>query len=876
MQLLKTPTTLTSLPHDGQLLHQFAVKQDESAFVELLRRQGAMVLGVCRRILHHQQDAEDATQAVFLSLAQQANKLSGNRSLAAWLHCVARRTAGHALRQAQKRQKREQRVARPEAITAHDADAVRWLLDEELDRLPERYRLPVILCCIEGHTRQTAAELLGWPAGTVAGRLGRARAILQKRLTARGVALAAATGVMMPCGVSAISAPLLTLIGTQALRLAQGHALHDCVTPNVAAMMMGVGGATTFIRLTMVATMAMVGLVGWITMRGAGEPAVGSKPEVSFVSFIKSAPTEEQTDFQGTVLTEGKPVAGASVWLTGYVNQGNTGGYDEHLDTTKTDQLGQFRLRSTRRHITYVILARSVEGRFAYQRASATETTPMITNDLKLDLMPSLNAEGRIRNHRGEPVAGAKIIPQFVEFGDFDLRRQGMISRDKQLILPELLKPFWTTQTDGEGRLVLPGVPRQSSLAADIQLTHGEYVFLFWDVSRPADIQLPEMGEIVIRFKGVDDPDQLKKAAFYLSVNSGQSGLGLSYGTSRSIRGTSGLEMQVKGVFPGKGRLLRQENDESCPYYAVQLPSFEVKPGQTTEITLDMKPNVKVVGQVIDVQTQRGLARAEVEVVSFDPKTNSGYPKFVKTDENGNYVAYVKPGEVYAQLSFLPNNYVIEQFKIYDKIAGQVGQTVTFHQLKVKPGKSIHGEVVTTDGRPVPNARLFSLQLEYCHNYPRSQPYAITDAEGRFRIEQLTNDNIDLCVNSSEGVTLKAEIVDLTKPDKPIRIVVDKKNCCYITGQLVDQQGKPVKGVKPRLVWNLNDMGRLGGIGIYLEVAPTDADGRFRSGPLCPGERYQIQTDGEPIQQLTEQIIGKPGMTHDVGTVQIPLKPEKK
>ncbi|MFT3881648.1 MAG: sigma-70 family RNA polymerase sigma factor [Gemmatales bacterium] len=483
MQLLKPPTSLTSLRHDGQLLHQFVIEKDEAAFVEILRRHGAMVLGVCRRILHQQQDAEDATQAVFLSLAQQANKLSGTHSVAAWLHCVARRTAGHALRQMQKRQLREHRVARPEAITAHDADAVRWLLDEELDRLPERYRLPVLLCCVEGHTRQSAAELLGWPAGTVAGRLGRARAILQKRLTARGVALAATAGVMMPGGVSAVSTSLMTLIGTQALRLLQGHALRDYVAPGVAAMMIGVGGSTIPIRLAMLAILGLVGLLGWISMRGAGEPAIASKPEVPVVSFIKSANSEEQTDFQGTVLAEGKPVAGASVWLTGYVNQGNPSGYDEHLDTTKTDQLGRFRVRSTRRHSFYRIFSRTEEGRFAYQNLGATETEAMKTNGIQLDLMPVLKAEGRILNHRGEPVAGAKIIPQFVEFGEFDLRRKGMISRAKQLILPELLKPFWTAQTDGEGRFVLAGVPQQSSLDANIALTGGENVFLFWDVS---------------------------------------------------------------------------------------------------------------------------------------------------------------------------------------------------------------------------------------------------------------------------------------------------------------------------------------------------------------------------------------------------------
>ncbi|MFT3881647.1 MAG: carboxypeptidase-like regulatory domain-containing protein [Gemmatales bacterium] len=385
------------------------------------------------------------------------------------------------------------------------------------------------------------------------------------------------------------------------------------------------------------------------------------------------------------------------------------------------------------------------------------------------------------------------------------------------------------------------------------------------------------MGEIVIRFNGVDDPDKVKKASFYLLVGSRHPGSGLMYGTSRRITGTSGLEMRVKGVFPGKGRLLRQENDESCPYYVEQLPSFEVKPGQTTEITLEMKPNVKVVGQVVDVLTQRGLARAEVQVTSYDARTRSGQPKHAKTDENGNFEAYVKPGDIRATLTYLPNNYVIEGYEvqIQDTIEGEAGKTVTIPYLKVKPGKSIHGEVVTTNGDPVPHARLYSLQLE---GYPfsRNQPPAMTDAEGRFRIDQLTNDTIDLCVNSPEGVTLHAEVVDLTKPDKLIRIVVDKKNCCYITGQLVDQQGKPLKGMKVTLLWCLRAWGKEYPILKGLNITATDADGRFRSGPLCPGEKYDLYWGEKAELRIVEEIIGKPGMTHDVGTVQMPLKPEKK
>jgi RNA polymerase sigma factor (sigma-70 family) len=177
----------TENQNDGQLLGQFLARQDKAAFAALVRRHGPMVLAVCQRILGNASDAEDAFQATFLVLVRKAAALVSRRVLGDWLHGVARRTALHARRLAALRHVKEQQMARPEAQSETVRDDWLPLLDEALSRLPAKYRLPIVLCDLESRSRREVAQRLGWPEGTVAGRLSRGRALLAKQLTRRGL-----------------------------------------------------------------------------------------------------------------------------------------------------------------------------------------------------------------------------------------------------------------------------------------------------------------------------------------------------------------------------------------------------------------------------------------------------------------------------------------------------------------------------------------------------------------------------------------------------------------------------------------------------------------------------------------------------------------
>src|SRR5205809_1194918 len=180
---------------DRHLLERFVGARDEAAFTVLIERHGPMVHGVCRRALPNFHDAEDACQATFLVLARKAATVRKKTSLSSWLHGVACRVAAKLTRDHARRKSRERRVGAP--ALKDPAAEVSWrevqaILDEELQRVPDRYRAPLILCYLECMTRDEAAKQLGLSPGSLHGRLERARDLLRERLTNRGLTLAAA------------------------------------------------------------------------------------------------------------------------------------------------------------------------------------------------------------------------------------------------------------------------------------------------------------------------------------------------------------------------------------------------------------------------------------------------------------------------------------------------------------------------------------------------------------------------------------------------------------------------------------------------------------------------------------------------------------
>jgi RNA polymerase sigma factor (sigma-70 family) len=173
---------------DAALLARFARLRDEEAFAELMRRHGPMVLGVSTRVLRHPHDAEDALQAVFLTLSARARALRGVRSVAGWLHNVAVRISLNSLKMKRRREDGLRKLQQEHRESDGDeTNGLQELLDAELAQLPARYREVLILRDLEGYSRSEAAKKLGLPPGTIDSRLSRARKQLRERLVRRGV-----------------------------------------------------------------------------------------------------------------------------------------------------------------------------------------------------------------------------------------------------------------------------------------------------------------------------------------------------------------------------------------------------------------------------------------------------------------------------------------------------------------------------------------------------------------------------------------------------------------------------------------------------------------------------------------------------------------
>lgn len=216
---------------DGQLLEQFRSGPGptaEAAFAAMIRRHGPMVLRVCRGVLNDEHDAQDAFQATFLVLVRKAGSIRNRFSVASWLYGVAHRVASRAKVDVARRRTHERRAATLIKELQYDSAggllAEQAVLDEEICRLPEKYRAVVVLCYLEGLSQDQAAVSLDWPSGTVRGRLCRARELLRSRLSRRGVVLpvGAVTAGIVPREDAAIPAMLLGAMPRATLLAAAG------------------------------------------------------------------------------------------------------------------------------------------------------------------------------------------------------------------------------------------------------------------------------------------------------------------------------------------------------------------------------------------------------------------------------------------------------------------------------------------------------------------------------------------------------------------------------------------------------------------------------------------------------------------------------
>ena len=292
-------TTTLGTPTDGLLLAEYALTGSSEAFEELVRRHGAMVAGVCRRIAPR--DAEDVAQAVFLTLAHKARSLQGISCLAGWLHHVARDLSRNALKSATRQRQREQEAGHMKADGGRAPagwEEVRPILDRELDGLPERYRVPLLLHYFQGLSQEDIAHEMKCQVGTISTWLHRGRELLRGRLSRAGVALSGGvlfSLILQHSASAAISTGAMAATVEAAGLVAAGKATAAAaaLTPKAAMLVKGGLKAMAIAKLKLAASIVIsIGMAG----TGAGVAAyqalqvsapAGSKADLTPESFSK-------------------------------------------------------------------------------------------------------------------------------------------------------------------------------------------------------------------------------------------------------------------------------------------------------------------------------------------------------------------------------------------------------------------------------------------------------------------------------------------------------------------------------------------------------------------------------------------------------------
>jgi RNA polymerase sigma factor (sigma-70 family) len=386
---------------DGELLARFVRNRDASAFELLFWRHGPMIWGVCRRLLGNSADADDAYQAVFVVLARKAATIGRGEALAGWLHRVAHRTALNARTAQRRRSARERPVTDLPETPALD-DPVRRtvnrelkdLLDQELLRLPEKFRQPVLLCDLEERSHEEAAVALNCPLGTLNSRLARGRQKLKERLLSRGVTLTALAVTAAPQAVSAAALDAVLRTPSASVRALADGAIKALAMSAMKKIAVGVAlCGLLFAGLAYGAVFAAKKATtpaSALASETAADDSTSARP--------KAADIEQQAVVIGKVVDEAdRPVAGATVKAPGF----------EKCRPTTSGADGAFRLElgyPAPDWLHAVLLVEDAKGRLGYLYVSQKKPEPV-----QVVLKPARETGVMVTDGDRNPVAGAEV-----------------------------------------------------------------------------------------------------------------------------------------------------------------------------------------------------------------------------------------------------------------------------------------------------------------------------------------------------------------------------------------------------------------------------------------------------------------------------------
>jgi RNA polymerase sigma factor (sigma-70 family) len=910
--VLRSISSRDATTTDRELLRRFAEDNDQSAFAVLVDRHAGMVQGVCRRSLPTVQDAEDACQATFVVLARKAKEMRWQSSVANWLYTTARRVARNVRLAGERRARREARAAMPEAVHPADRMTARELLatlDEELDKLPPRYREPLVLCYLEGLTQERAATRLGIPVATLNSRVERGRKRLHLALTRGGVGLGA--GLLALAASSAAGASPSRLV--QTVRAAVARKAPPAVAARVA--------------VTGIAKKSLLGVVAFVALEvGVGIPrtsTAGAQPEKPPSRPVKTEPRQQAAPddivLAGRVVdTDDRPVSGAMIRVVPRARRGDkvgtvvgpvptvaNGYYDVRIPRAKlVDQL-------TDEEVPLTVLAVAPGFFPGWTDATADGRIVLATADEKV--------AGRVTNLEGKPAAGVTIRVTAVAAptgNSLDpwletLRRERERSAGQSKLGPwinaaQLPGVSVSAKTNAAGRFELAGYPRDRALHATIEgpsIATSTVGLIARDIGPAA---LPGSAGIVYHgtngviaakpsrpITGVvrdrDTGKPIPGVTIQSLVMAGSSIL-----MSGLVRTTSGPDgtFTLVGMPKGAGNELLVVPGRGQPYLdrSVAVPDAGGFDPVLVEVVLDK--GIVIEGVVQD-SAGRPIANTRVAYLAnrFNDRVLS--EKFggrsgttTPTDADGRFQVVGLPGTGYIVAIAPDQRYLAatertgdgSRFSVSLETVGTPGRADQYHavyaidvprkatefrqKIVLEQGTNVRVTVVDTKNNPVTGC---------CSLWSRSgDEWRDEIRPGEHRIEAVNPKQPravlfrDLERNLVGALTLPVGVAETTH-----RLTL--RAGVTLTGRVLSDDGRPRVGVAVSVFVrpgkdNSADARRFRHLG---EKIVTDTAGRFQILAVVPGFTYEVTINGQFVEHSTVELDSKVTGTKDIGDLRL-------
>jgi RNA polymerase sigma factor (sigma-70 family) len=902
---------------DQQLLDRFARGREEAAFTALVRRHGPLVLGVCRRVLRQEQDAEDVFQATFLVLARKAAGIDRRVSLGGWLYRVAFHMALKTRKQAAARQRREARTGRHEETDPLAEVSGRELLavfDEELQRLPECERVALVHCYLQGKTRDEAAREVGCSESTLKRRLERGKERMRQRLARRGVALSAAllAAVLAQRAKAVVPARLAASVVEAARLLATGRALAGVVSARAAALADEALRAMTAGKVKLLGALLLgVALLGVGTglfasgPRGAAPPPADPAPAAKESPKVAPADDAKKIAVSGRVLdADGKPLGGADVAVMARPNETHRGGDlssggIEVLGRGKTDAEGRYRLElprtSPQRFPAGVVVARGPGHGLGWQRLDLDADKP--TADVRLTREQVIR--GRFVDLQGAPAVGVTVSVTAVGKGKRgDYTAVGAPAEVKHL-------PFWPAAavTDKDGRFELHGVGRGAVVRLGVR--DDRFAAQGFEVATDAkgdvkEYKAPPLEPAHIIEGTVTYADTGKPApGARLTVYAGKSEVESLFGTDAKVDGKGRFRINPT---PGNFFLVSAYAPDGEPYLAVRKRLTWPKAAVKQQVDFALPRGVLVRGQVTDGGKPVAKATAQfiprqVDNPNFRRDVLTGWENTAVSGADGRFDLCVPPGPGHLLIHAPAPDYVFteigERMLSQGKEGGKRYYAHAVLPLDLKPGPEAHeltaalkrsvtvkGRIVGPDGMPVAEAWMLSrLNVSPLSSQWLWSPIPVRD--GRFELHgcdpEKTYPVCFLDAKNKAGAT-----VEISGKQTGEEVTVRLAPCGQATTRLLDGDGKPMVGYP---LWfelvvtpgasqydfkKTYEKGELAADAEYVvnidhlnyrDGPLTDKEGRITFPALIPGATYRIVEVGDRDDMVKCEFKAESGKT---------------